>query len=164
MYQPDDTKMISVIKKLRCMETLQKDLDNVARWSSDWSTQLNADKVVNDLNSLPVDVVEARSLNCFKSKLDKWLFENREVSATAHVMINCFNEIFREIYIFFVYLILLNKLVYLPWRKNYFFHVYLPNVVVRSITTTPTQANYNVYSFTVQYYDLMHLASQKTMI
>ncbi|RNA35506.1 membrane-associated transporter [Brachionus plicatilis] len=39
--------------------------------------------VVNDWNSLPVDVVEARSLNCFKSKLDKWLFENREVSATA---------------------------------------------------------------------------------
>ncbi|RNA13352.1 hypothetical protein BpHYR1_006238 [Brachionus plicatilis] len=37
-------------------------------------------KVVNDWNSLPVDVVEARSLNCFKSKLDKWLFENRECS------------------------------------------------------------------------------------
>ncbi|RNA17195.1 RNA-directed DNA polymerase from mobile element jockey-like [Brachionus plicatilis] len=35
-------------------------------------------RVVNDWNSLPVDVVEARSLNCFKSKLDKWLFENRE--------------------------------------------------------------------------------------
>ncbi|RNA10413.1 hypothetical protein BpHYR1_028254 [Brachionus plicatilis] len=35
------------------------------------------------ISHCPVDVVEARSLNCFKSKLDKWLIENREVSATA---------------------------------------------------------------------------------
>lgn len=40
----DDTKIISVIKSFSSILSLQTDLDNICRWSKDWSTSLNIDK------------------------------------------------------------------------------------------------------------------------
>ncbi|CAF1010859.1 unnamed protein product [Brachionus calyciflorus] len=69
----DDTKILSIIKNFDSIFKLQNDLDNVCKWSKDWSAELNVDKCkithIGNNNTKIDYMMESETLNLFEKDL-----------------------------------------------------------------------------------------------